>query len=358
MPFARASLSELITRVKGDLRGRLEINNQLLRRAMADVLGTVWAGAVHTVYGFVDWASRQLFAGTADSDVMLRRAALYGIVPVAATFATGNVTITGTNGSMVLAGEILRLDAATTYEVTTGGTISAGTATLVVTAVLAGAAGNLPETTELTFESPVAGVNSTATVATGGLTGGTDAQGPDVVLERYLLRLRQPPEGGADQDYVAWTLAASGASATRAWTYPNENGLGTVVVRFVNDNGTPTIFPTGGQVTAAQTALDAERPITAVVTAAAPTNLSVAFTIALTPSNADTQAAVTAQLTDLMARVAEPGDGAGRGTVLLSAIRTAIGISAGVTDYTLTVPSADVVPAVGQLATVGTITWT
>ena len=36
----------------------------------------------------------------------------------------------------------------------------------------------------------------------------------------------------------------------------------------------------------------------------------------------------------------------------------AIGDPEGVTDYAMTVPAADVVPALGQLATVGVITWT
>jgi len=85
--------------------------------------------------------------------------------------------------------------------------------------------------------------------------------------------------------------------------------------------------------------------------------LAVNFSIHLVPDTADTRAAVAAELGDLLERVGEPGDGAGRGKILLSAIRTAIGIAAGVTDYTVTVPSADVVPGVGQLPVLGTITW-
>jgi uncharacterized phage protein gp47/JayE len=106
-----------------------------------------------------------------------------------------------------------------------------------------------------------------------------------------------------------------------------------------------------------QASIDANLPATAVATAAAPTELDIAFTIHVVPDNADTRAAVTAELTDLMSRVAEPGDGHGRGVVLLSQIQTAIGTSAGVTNYTVTVPPADVVPGVGQMPTVGVITW-
>lgn len=321
---------------------------------MADVLGAVWGGAVHLLYGYLDWLSRQIFATTAEREALLEKADLYGIFPVPAAFATGNVTANGTDGSSIPAETILRLDAATAYRVTTGQVIASGTATLPVAAVLAGVAANIPAGTSLTFETPIPGVNATAFAATGGIAGGVDEEGTEEVRDRLLLRLREPPEGGADQDYEAWALAVAGV--TRAWVYPVENGLGTVVVRFVRDGESP-IFPDAGEVAAVQAALNAERPITAAVTAVAPTQLSVAFTIHIVPDNADTRIAVQAELTDLFARVAEPGDGVGRGTVLLSAICTAIGIAEGVTDYSVTVPAADVVPALGQLATTGTITW-
>lgn len=325
---------------------------------MADVLAKVLAGGIHTLFGYLDWLSLQIFGDTAEREQLLRMAALYGITPTAATFATGNVTATGTNGTSIPSETILRLDAATSYRVVTGQVIAGGTATLPVAAVLAGAAGNIPEAETLTFESPIDFVNSIATVATGGITGGVDEEGTEEVRARYLLRLREPPQGGADQDYEAWALAVAGV--TRAFVYPLELGLGTVVVRFmVVDPGDPEaeVFPGAPEVAAVQAALEAQRPITAEVTAEAPTELAVAYTIALDPDNADTRAAVTAELTDLHFRVAEPGDGEGRGTVLLSKIFTAIGIAEGVEDFTMTVPSADVVPALGELATVGTITW-
>lgn len=358
MPFTRPGLAELIARVRGDLRGRLEIGGPLLRRAMVDVLGAVWAGAIHTLFGYLDWLARQLFADTAEREALLRRAALYGITPTPAAFAAGNVAATGTNGSLIPAGTVLRLDAATAYLVDAGVVIASGTATMAVTAELAGDAANLPDGTALTFESPIAGVNSTATVEVGGITGGVDEEGTEEVRDRFLLRLREPPQGGAEQDYEAWALAVAGV--TRVWVFAHELGLGTVVVRFVQDDpDTGEVgFPDAGAVAAVQAALDEQRPITAAATAAAPTELAVAFTLHLVPDSADTRAAVSAELADLLRRVAEPGDGAGRGTVLLSQIRTAIGVAEGVTDYTIAVPSANVVPGLGELPTVGVITWT
>src|SRR5690606_34926900 len=150
-----------IDRVRSDLRGRLEIDGPLLRRAMVDVLGAVWGGAVHTLYGYLGWLSRQLFGDTAEREALIQKAAMYGITPVPATFASGDVTATGVDGSAIPADTILRLDAATAYRVTTGQVIASGTATLPVVAVLAGSDGNAPAGTVLTFESPIAGVDST-----------------------------------------------------------------------------------------------------------------------------------------------------------------------------------------------------
>ena len=345
MPFARPTLAELVTRIRADIRGQLGIGGPLLRRAMADVCGAVFAGAVHLLYGYLSWVALQLFASTAEREALLRIAKLYGITPTPATFASGPVTVTGANGSVVAVGKVLRLNAAIAYSVSAGATISGGTATITVTAALAGASSNLPAGAALSFESPISGVNASATVATGGIIGGVNEEGTEEVRDRLRLRLRKPPQGGAAQDYEAWALAAPGVE--KAWVYPAALGLGTVLVRV----------PDPSTVAAAQASLSAQRPITAVVSVEASTTLPVAFTIHISPDTADIRTAVAAELADLLARVSEPGDGAGRGRVLLSQIRTAIGVAGGVGDYTLISPTADVVPGAGQLPVVGTITW-
>lgn len=355
MSFPRPTLATLIDRVRGDLRGRLEIVGPLLRRAMVDILGTVWGGSVHGLYGYLDWLSKQLFGDTAEAEFLLRLASLFGLTLTPATFATGNVTATGTNGTAILVDTILSLDANTKYRVTVGQVIAGGTATLPVVALTAGTIANVPAGTALTFESPIAGVNSAAVVAVGGIADGEDQETIEELRVRYLERRRKPPEGGADRDYISWAKQVAGV--TRAWVYPNENGLGTTVVRFVLDNNLVSIFPDGPTVAAVQAVFAANRPTTAQPTAVAPTGLAINLTIHLVPDTADTRAAVTAELDDTIKRFAEPGDGVARGTIPVSKLRTAVDISAGVTDYVMTVPAADVVPALGQLCQIGAITW-
>lgn len=358
MPFARPTLGDLVIRIRDDARTRLELvadnASAVLRRSLVGIFATVWAGAVHMLHGHLDWNSRQVFADTAEFDSLIRMGAPYGISPNPPTFASGVTTATGTNGSPIPMGALLRRADGAEFEVTVGTTIASGTAAVSVDALVAGEAGNCDSGTILTFESPIAGVASDTTVTSDGLAGGADPESVDDFRTRYIARLREPPQGGADHDYVAWAKEVAGV--TRVWVYENENGLGTVVVRFMRDHDSPAI-PTTPEVAAVQAVLDAERPITAEVTAVAPVAHPIAFTLHLVPDTSDTRAAVVAELTDLLERLAEPGDGAGRGTILLSAIRTAIGTAGGITDYTMTVPSADVVPALGEITTLGTITY-
>ena len=358
MSFTRPTLAALVTRIRADFHGRLDSFGALLRRALVEVLAVVWAGAVHMLHGHLEWLGKQIFADLSERTYLLRQAAMYGLSPTAATYASGTVTATGENGSAIDTDAVLVSTDGVRYEVTATATIAAGEAAVSIRAIEAGDAGNIDAAATLSFESPVVGVDADATVDVGGIAGGFDEEDTEELRDRLLLRLREPPQGGNEQDYLAWTLAVAGV--TRAWVFPNEDGLGTVVVRFVCDD-LVDIFPEAAVVTSVQTAIDAERPITAEVTVEAPTALEVDFDIWITPEagqdEATVQAAVEAELADLFRREAEPGDGAGSGTILLSHLRTAIGVAEGVDDFALLSPGADVEPGTGQLPVLGTVTW-
>ena len=229
--------------------------------------------------------------------------------------------------------------------------IAAGSAAVAVAVACAAAGqdGNRDLGVALAFESPIAGVNAAATVSTGGLASGSDEETDAALRARVLERMQSPPHGGAASDYVAWAKEVAGV--TRAWCYPLEGGAGTVTVRFVRDDDA-SLIPDAGEVTAVQTHINEVRPVTAVVTVAAPTAVALNFTIHVVPDNTSTRAAVQAELEDLLLREATPG-----GTILLSQIRGAVDDAEGVTDWTVTAPAANVTHTTGQLATFGTITW-
>lgn len=345
MPFNRPDLATLRDRIMADIRSRLPGAAPELRRTLLGVLAHVEAGAVHGLYGYLEWLSRQLMVDTSGSEWLDRHASIWGVARKAASYAAGTVAFTG-SGS-VPAGRLLqRADGA---QFTTDAAITAP-ASVAVTASLAGLDGNSAAASTLAMVSPLAGINGTVTIDGSGITGGTDAETDDALRSRLLARIQEPPHGGAAADYVTWAMEVAGV--TRAWVYAQELGIGTVSVRFMMDDVYTDGIPQAADVTAVQAYIDALRPVTAAVTVVAPVAVPLDMTIALTPTTAAVKAAVEAEIADMIARDAVPG-----GTILISRIREAISIAVGETDHVLSVPSADVIHTAGQIATMGTVTW-
>lgn len=353
MPFQRPALDELIARILTDLQTRLSPNNVVMRRSAIGAQAYAEAGAVHLLHGHLEYLSRQMFPDISDAEFLDRQASLFGITRTPATFATGNVTATGTNGTVIPVGTHLQRADGATFTSTANATIALGTATVAVTADVAGAAGNTDVAVNLTFVSPIAGVNASAAVAVGGLSLGADVESDDAFRAEVIARLRQSPQGGSVADYETWAMQVSGV--TRVWVIDEGLGPGTVLIYFVRDGdgSGAAIIPDSGEVAAVQSYIDSRRPVTANVTVVAPTSVALNFTIHLSPDNTDTRAAAQAELVDLIARDGTPG-----GTILLSQIRVAVGVADGVADFNVTAPAADVVYTAGHIPVMGTITWT
>lgn len=349
MSFARPDLQTLIDRAAGDIETRLPGADARLRRSNLNVLARVHAGGVHGLYGYLDWLARQILVDLAEAEILERHASIWGIARVPAAFAVGQATATGTNGTVVPAGTFFRRADGAEYATDAEATIVGGSAALALVAVEAGQAGNAAANTTLNIVTPIAGLNAVATVMAGGLTSGADIEEDDSLRARVLARIQQPPHGGARHDYVAWAKEVPGV--TRAWCYPLELGVGTVTVRFVRDDDA-SIIPDPAEVATVQAYIDARRPVTANLTVVAPVAVPIAFQITLTPNSAGVQAAVEAELRDLLLREAEPGS-----TILISHIREAISLAAGETDHVLVAPAADVTHTIGEMATFGSITW-
>lgn len=351
MPFLRPTLDELKTRTEAELSARLGLG-PLLPRSVLAVLARTTAGQSHLLHAHVDYAVDQVFPDTADPANLERRASIVGIFRKPATSAQGTVTFTGTEASDVPAGtKVQRVDGVE-FDTDALGTISGGTVDIAVTAVLPGQAGDTVATTGLTLSSPVSGIDSNATVAAGGITGGADAETDAQLLDRLLQRLQDPPQGGAVADYIKWALEI--AEVTRAFTLPQHFGPGTVGVTFLVDDDPLGPIPDAAKVLEVQEHIDdpSRRPVTAVVTVFAPAEVNLDPSITLTPDTTDIRAAVQASLEDMLLEDAEPG-----GTILLSRIREAISTAQGEQDHTLTSPVADVTTNPGEIVTLGTITW-
>ncbi|MCW8918901.1 MAG: baseplate J/gp47 family protein [Gammaproteobacteria bacterium] len=353
MPFLRPSLSDLIERAAADIQTQLPGTEPRLRRSLLDVLSRVHSGVSHALYGYINWSSQQFLPDTADAEALDRMASLWLQQPrLAAVAAVGSADLSGIDGSVIPAGTLLQRGDGVEYATTAEVTIAAGVAVVAVAAVVAGADGNAVMGVSLTLVSPIAGVQSQATVAAGGLTGGADVEVDDSLRARIITRMRQQPHGGAKHDYEQWASEAH-PDVTRVWVYPQELAANGVTIRLMTDDATANGIPQQAVIDAVQAYIDGVRPTTADPIVVAPIAVPLDITISgLSPDTSEVRAAVEAELADLVRRDAEPG-----GAVLVSRIREAISIAAGESDHVLVSPVADIAHATGEIAVPGVVTW-
>ncbi|MEG1824350.1 MAG: baseplate J/gp47 family protein [Cloacibacillus sp.] len=346
MAFNRPTLPELKERIQVDLTSRLELTGGIMRRSVVGVLSTVFAGCAHLMHGHLDWASKQLFVTTAEGYYLeFMHAGVYGILRKPAAASSGIVTFTGSLGSMVPSGSILkRASDGALFETTTDGLTAVG-----VVSQNTGSVYNCDSGAKLSLISPVSGVKNDAIVSSDGLVGGVDAETDDSLRQRVLQAIQNPAMGGARHDYVRWAMEHPGV--TRAWTKDNWLGVGTVGVTFVRDNDI-SFIPDAGEVTSLQAYIDLKRPVTADVTVFAPIAKNVDFTLTISPYTAAVQADVLDELAAFFVREAEPGR-----TIYLSRVSEAISSALNEVHHTITAPSADVACTANEIATLGTVTF-
>lgn len=348
MAFNRPTLKELIDRIKNDFLTRLNGSSESLRFTLAKVFSVVLAGVFHLVYGFLAELIKQFFPTTATGEYLLRWLTFYNILPFEATFAIREIQFNGIDGNIIPINSSLKSESGIEYKTNTQVTITSGVALVEATAQTAGTVGNLDVGQILTLTSAIEGVNSEAEV-TSSIEDAVDPELEESSRARLLARVQTPPAGGTEDDYVMWAKQVPGV--TRAWAYGNIPEVGDVAITFLRDGDNDPI-PSIGEVNAVQDYIDLKRPVTANPTVFQPIPLPVNFTIDITPDTAEIRAAITAELKDLIKRKGGPG-----ATIYLSQIRESISISAGEEDNTVTVPSANVVAAFGEIHTFGAITW-
>lgn len=349
MPFERPTITDLYQRISNDIETRLDVIGASLRTGFVKVLSKVLAGIAHLMYGYLDWTAKQLFPDTAESENLDRWGSIWEISRTPASYAEGSLTFTGDNDTVIPEDTELVTADGVKYKTTEEGTIAAGTATVTARALTAGEVGNSDVGSVFSLETPITGLDSTATVSTE-FTGGVDEESDDDYRTRVLERIAEPPLGGAEQDYVAW--AKSVAGVTRAWAYPRYLGAGTVGIFFVRDNDEDSIFPDEGEIEDVSAVIETNKPVTADHYVFSPTADPVDFNVVISPDNSAVRYQVEQELADLIEREAEPG-----GVIYLSHIQEAISLAAGESDHTLLSPTADFESENGYMPTMGDVTF-
>jgi len=362
MPFTRPTLQQITDRIEADYKSRIDGAQSFTRRSVLKVTSRVYGAAVYLLYGFLNYIKDQPFATTADSEFLEIIGSEFGISRKAATKATGTGTATGTVGKSIPIATRLSSNAGQYYLIDAEYTIpGAGSISVNFTAETAGDEGNDAGSVVLSYVTPIAGVDTTITATTAGISGGVDEESDNDFRGRILTRKRQPPHGGADFDYETWALEVSGV--TRAWSFPQYMGHGTIGLAFVRDNDS-TIIPNETEMATVRGYLEAHSdPLTGIEVGIPVTAdpgffmidlslLSVDFTIQLTPNTAAARADITLKLQDLILERGGPGE-----TIYLSDVSAAISSSALEVAHRINSPLVDIGIAINRVPVLGTITW-
>lgn len=293
-----------------------------------------FAAAVEGLYHHQSWLYRQIFVDTADEEALLRAAAERGILRKGASFASGDVPLTGAVGITLRAGATLKhLASGELFTAVSDAAIdTTGTANAQVRASTPGAALN-GLTGPLTLTSPPLGMDA-STQFIEPTRGGEDQESLESVRQRLLEDIQFEPAGGTRNDYARWAKEVPGVAD--AYVLPKRRGVGTVDVVIVGSEGIPS-----AEVIAACQAHIEERcsviadvwvfaPVPRVVDCVARVELDGSLKLEAIQVVAD------AAWRNLVSELA-PGE-----TLRLSRIEAMISNLAGVTDRIVTVPTGNV----------------
>lgn len=259
------------------------------------------------LYAQLDDVLRKGFADTAlangYSEYLEKRTAEMGITRKPAVKATGQVTFTGPDGTVIPSGtRVSTNDITPIYFVTTAsGTINGGSITVNAEAEVGGANGNVAAGKITIVTGDLSGVVSVINSAP--FNGGVDAESDQALYERYIERIQKPATSGNANQYVQWAKEVAGISDAKC--YPIWNGPGTVKVVLLDTDKTA---PDAAKIQEVADYIESVRPIGATVTVVGatevPINVSATLTLANGKTLADAQTEIETGIRDYLKSLA------------------------------------------------------
>ncbi|MDU1082764.1 MAG: baseplate J/gp47 family protein [Leclercia adecarboxylata] len=347
--FYRPPLTDLITQLRNDINSRFQ-QDDILRRTNAEVYSRAVAAAVNSLYGYLDYLAKNMLPDLADEIWLPRHGNLKKCQRKQATAAAGWARWDGVGEvGQIAAGVELQRDDQVTY-VTTEAAAAAGDVLRVpVRCTTEGVAGNCDDGRALILVSPVSGLCSRAVADT--ITDGQDIEDFETWRARIIDRWYYVPQSGADPDYVVWAKNIAGIS--RAWTYRNMTGAGTVGVMIATaDQVDPS--PSEVQLQQVRDYIEPKSPVAGSrLSILGPTLKNIDFTILLYPDTAATRASVISEVQAFLQRDGNPQE-----TIYLSRLNEAISVAAGESHHVLISPEADIRLGDKELPVTGAFKWT
>ncbi|MEF2964910.1 baseplate J/gp47 family protein [Paenibacillus sp. M1] len=219
-----------------------EIMQRMLEKVPSDIDKSegsfIWDAQAPVAFVLTEaagWARQVLkngFAGTTYGDYLTLRAAEHGVSRREAVASTGFVKFTGTSGKTIPSGTIVATpadeisgEASIEFQTTAAVTLGEnGEGMAPVVAMVAGKDGNIPAGVIEIMSVPISGIISVTNPEA--ITGGTDVESDESLLERFYARVRNQGTSGNKAQYIQWAGEVSGVGGVQV--EPLWNGPGTV----------------------------------------------------------------------------------------------------------------------------------
>jgi uncharacterized phage protein gp47/JayE len=362
MPWSTPTLRQVRSTVRDFVHAMAPGSDATVPNSVLRVVSDVTGALCHLTLQYVDWLSKQLLPDTAEQEWLDRHGQIWllnsdgSMGRKLAAYSQGSATFTGTFGAIIPASSQLVTGTLQSqqlvYEALEEIVIGNGPTEGSCRALDPGADHNLDPGTLIALLTVPPGVDAQGVIVT--MQGGTDTETDDELRARVLLRIRQPPMGGDQKDYVQWALAVPGV--TRAWCGAHEMGIGTVTVRFMMDdvNADNDGFPTAYDIAVVTAYLDTVRPVTVqdfYVVSPIPQPIDL-FIGNLVPDTTTIRGMIQTSLQDMLIESAAPGQ-----TIFTAWKYYAIMSTPGVVSFDLPNDVDEVMPSPGHMATLGDIVY-
>lgn len=361
MSYPTPKLADIDARLQAELPANAETES--MRRNLYEPLAAATAGAVFSLWGYLGWVARQIHPQNCEDQVLEEAFASFWLPSgrKAPSNATGTLTVYGSAGSGITQ------DARWTYGKQEYAPLAeaivpdSGSVAVAVVCLTAGQLGNVAAGANLTLANPIAGIQQAAIVEAPGITSGADIESFESLRQRVLDVRAAGGDTGKTADWERWAREVPGV--TRAWCIPHFVGFGTTVVFFVRDND-DDIFPDENEVATVTAHLRDDGTPFGEIYGACPVERVIDVTLSIVPDTPSNRAEAVEALRLSIAAQAAPVDreklkaGLTRGvTIRRSHLTEALSAVSGEVDHTLTVPAGNVSCALGELAVLGTVTW-
>jgi uncharacterized phage protein gp47/JayE len=219
----------------------------------------ILAGAVTDNHAHIAAVLDDLLPDTAVGDALVRWANLRGLTKKGATPARKAAALRVTGTGDVAVGDQLRHEATgLLFQVNEAEAVVA-TADVDIVAVDVGSETRLPAGEPLVFLSAPAGIDEDAELVLDLDEDGEDEESPDALRARVINRFREPPLGGAQNDFVQWALEVTGIAA--AFCYPLRQGYGSVDLAALHAGSGSSRLLSAGEISDLQDYIDERRPV-------------------------------------------------------------------------------------------------